>query len=263
MKNYRNIRFIWLGILLCGLSSCEKDPWVYDVDQKAKLYILDYMDTVAVSFGIYTDTNWVRGSIGVSLLGTPVDYDRDIELEFVDSSSNITLGKDVIIPELFLPSESIGCNLIYWVRRPDSVHLEDGQLYFTVRLKENEFFEPCLQTTSFIRIYVSHPIQPNWWRLVSMTKHFGPYSEEAYKLFFKYYYRQRDLNTLNWQLYYKTVYGEDFLLMGISSFSSEQLIFLPYLKEDVMVPMFDELYAKYRDDYSYPDWYKEYKANQN
>ena len=78
----------------------------------------------------------------------------------------------------------------------------------------------------------------------------------------RFYNKQEEQNTDNWQKYYKTVYGTNMYIMNdVSNWEGVPTLFLPLLKEDVLVPMFDYFVANPYEGVEIPEWYYESKNN--
>lgn len=269
MTNMRRIIIICLvaGIVgALGLSSCTKDPWVFDTSRKAGVYLLDTRDSNRVEFGKYLDTTWASQSLDVYLIGKPVDYDREVQVEVVmeDSATNMEYEKDFRVDPVFFKAGATTSVLRCWARIPENKEDENGKLHFTLRLVENENFVPHLTTKAFFAVYVFHPdihIDELWW-FVNRPDIFGPYTEKGIKVFMKYYTKQQQENTEIWQRYLLPVYGENMYLVS-GEWKAEQELFLPYLKEAVLVPMFDYFTANPYPGVEIPGWYKEWKAEKD
>lgn len=260
MKNYI-VTSLFIGILgLCCFSSCTKDPWVYDTSRKSGIYMLDTCDSTNVIFGIYTDTTWLSGVVDLYIIGMPVDYEREVEFVTVDTGTNITYGTDFTLEKVVVKPGATTATLRYWVRMPEKEEDEDGKLYYTIRMVENEHFVPHFCTTSFFRIYVQHQKEaPRWWNAEIM----GPYTEKGFKVYMKYFFLQQTNKTEYWQLYLGPIYGENMWQVESSTWNYEQNLFLPYLKEVVLVPMFDYFTANPYPGVEIPTWYEDGKTENN
>ena len=252
MKRYLSLSPI---LFLIGywflVTSCEKDPWVFDTSRKAGIYMY-VTDTIGTEFTQYNDSSWTRATVEVYLLGEPVDYDRPVQFEFVDTASNIELEKDIKYGDVTLKANEVTSKITFWVRRPDETENDEGKCCFSFRIVENEHFVPYMTTQFVSQIWVKHPTKPKWWD----ANIFGEYSEKSFKVYFKYFNMQKDQKTKNWQRYFDPVYGENmWKVKNMRRWSGEALVFLPYLKEAVLIPMFDN----YGDnpEVDVPDWYKE------
>ena len=256
MKNYIVI-ILFLGIwCVCCFSSCTKDPWVYDTSRKSGIYMLDTRDSNKVIFGIYTDTNWISGVVDLYTIGVPVDYDREVTFAPVDTATNIVNGKDFTLEKTIVKAGTTTATLRYWVRMPENKEDEEGKLYYTIRLTENEHFVPQICTTAFFRIYVQHQEQaPKWWN----TEILGSYTEKGFKVYMKYHTLQETNKTENWQRYLGPIYGTNMYKVKSSTWNNEQMLFLDKLKEDVLVPMFDYFTANPYPGVEIPAWYEEWK----
>ncbi len=254
---------LFAGILgLFSLSSCTKDPWVYDTSRKAGVYMQADRDTNDISFGVLTDTNWVKGGCDVYLIGEPVDYDREIKVIVLDSGTNIENTKDFIIEPLVLKAGKTTTSLNCWARMPDRAEDEQGQLHFTIQLVENENFVPYICTTAYFGIYVAHQKEaPKWWKDDIM----GKFSEKAFKKYMNLYNAQEAAKTEMWMRYLEPVYGTNmFLIDQVSGdWDAAQKRFLPYLKEAVLIPMFDYFTAHPYPGVDIPKWYQDLKAEKN
>lgn len=259
MKNFI-IYGLFIGILgLISLSSCTKDPWVYDTRSKAGIYMLDSRDSNAISFTAITDTNWVSGGCDLYLIGVPTDYDREIKVEVVDSGTNIVEGKDFHIDPVILKAGQTMADMRCWVRMPENAEDEDGKLHFTVQIVENENFIPRICTKAYFAIYVSHQeYAPEWWNVEYM----GEFSERAYKRYMTLYIEQESEHTDLWERYLNPVYGT-FMCFVKEQWTAEQNRFVPYLKEAVLIPMFDYFTANPYPEVEIPQWYKDLKAENN
>ena len=164
------------------------------------------------------------------------------------------MDQDLKYGDVVLKANSVTSKITFWVRRPDGTENDKGKLHFCMRIVENEHFVPYMTTEFVSEIWVMHPSKPMWWD----KSIFGEYSEKSFKVYFKYFNMQRDQQTEHWQKFYDKVYGENMWKMKDKwRWNGEYLAFLPYLKEDVLIPMFDE----YGDnpEVDVPQWYKDLK----
>ncbi len=251
---------LFAGILgLFSLSSCTKDPWVYDTSRKAGVYMQADRDTNDILFSVLTDTNWVKGGCDVYLIGEPVDYDREVKVIVIDSGTNIKENEDFIIEPLIFKAGKTTASLDCWARMPDRAEDENGQLHFTVEMVENDNFMPYICTRAYFGIYVSHQKEaPVWWDV----EIYGAFSEKAYKKYMNLFIAQETQKTDIWQRYLEPVYGTNMYLVK-RTWHTVQLRFLPYLKEAVLIPMFDYFTANPYPGVEIPQWYQDLKAEKN
>lgn len=255
MKNY--IVTVWILLIVAAslLTSCEKDPWKFDTDRKPGLYFVELADTNEIAFDQLNDSLWTRKLFICYLIGAPTDYDRQIEFAPIDSGSNMKFGEDYKFSDATMKAGEVYCNVYLWAKRP-AVEDEDGKRYCTFRIVENEHFVPYMYSTAFFKVLVYHPREPQWWD----KSIFGSWSEKSYQVYMRFYNKQEEQNTDNWQKYYKTVYGTNMYIMnGVSKWEGVPLMFLPLLKEDVLVPMFDYFVANPYEGVEIPEWYYESK----
>ena len=83
-------------------------------------------------------------------IGVPVDYDREVTFAPVDTATNIVNGKDFTLEKTIVKAGTTTATLRYWVRMPENKEDEEGKLYYTIRLTENEHFVPQICTTAFL-----------------------------------------------------------------------------------------------------------------
>ena len=142
-----------IGVVLSYfLSACHTDYMVYD-EAKDRVYFslnpeLDKNTTVS------TFQYWIQGDqLTVSrlaqVLGFPVDRDREIRVEIVDSLTTAIEGQDFVLPEKFIiPAGEVSVTLpvITWNRRQEG-DTRPETLCVGLTIVENEAFIPALGYT--------------------------------------------------------------------------------------------------------------------
>ncbi|WP_292268396.1 DUF4843 domain-containing protein [Butyricimonas sp.] len=248
MKN--RLYMIWSIILLMIFASCEKDPWVWDTSRKTGI-VLDG-NVVEIQFSEYTDTIWAAGGASYSILGVPVDYDREILVEVIDSLTNMP-STDYKI-EAVLTAGAVRGAIRVWARRPAYKEYEDMKLWVGLRILENDEFIPMMQSPEVtFGVKVVHPQQPKWW----VEDLLGKFSEVAYRKLFEIYN----------ELWYKWPRPEEYramldlfgyrlqMLTNEGKWSGIYLAYQPLFKQGVLVPLFDYFTEHPNPEVEIPEWY--------
>lgn len=237
-------------VCLLMLGSCEKDPWVWDTGQKNGISM--YRDSVDLSFEEYNDSTWANVRMYYNLIGMPKDYDRKILFEVVDSLTNVPAEDFKILGDTVRAGQVDG-DISFWTKRPKYHNQENGELYFTVQVTENEHFIPMMTSRICVSIFVFYPgEQPAWWDETI----FGVYSVLAYQKYMQYYNRLATEHELEWNSIFKNVYGVQMKSMG-EKWEGVYLTFLPMIKSFVLEPMFDYYVRNPNPEIDIPEWYKE------
>lgn len=248
---FATLGFVGLIMCLVLLFSCEKDPWKWNTDRKNAIYF--WSDTMKVIFTEYNDSTWAETSVFFRLVGMPVDYDREIPFEIVEEQTNLPF-EEFKLDGTILPAGGTGEFLHVWVKRPRYKNQENGELYLTVRVGENENFGAMMKSKVFVPIYVEHPEgKPSWWDETI----FGKYSETAYKIYFKFYDKVKVEQPVEWTSIFVKVYGEKMKSMSGKTWTGQYLTFLPKIKSYVLEPMFDYYTRNPDPSIEIPGWYKE------
>lgn len=244
------VYIIWAIVLLAVnmmvFSSCEKDPWVWNTSRKPGIALAE-RDTVVLTFSQYSDTTWASGVISYSILGVPVDYDREILVEVVDSLTNIP-SIDYSIHAV-LPAGAVSGSIVVWTRRPAYKEYEDMKLWIGLRVLENEEFMPLMHSQVIFGVYVEHPKRPTWW----LDNLMGKFSESSYRKLYEIY---DDLYMKRPEEYRAMVdvYGRK--LQNLSEWSGIYLAFQSLFRQGVLVPVFDYFTIHPDPEVDIPEWYK-------
>lgn len=249
MKN--GIYVIWrIMSLMAGMvvfSACEKDPWTWDTSRKTGIALED-RSTAVITFSQYTDTTWAAGQIKFSILGLPVDYDREVSVGVIDSLTNIP-STDYHIDAVLLAGAESG-KIFVWARRPIHKEYEDMKLWIGLRVLENEEFVPMMRSQIVFGVRVEQPQEPQWWLVELM----GKFSAPAYRKLHEVYY---DLWMRRPEEYRAMldVYGRQ--LSNLEEWSGIYLAFQKLFKQGVLVPMFDYFTEHPNSEVDIPEWYKD------
>ena len=249
MKN--RIYVIWcIMSLVAGMvafSACEKDPWTWDTGRKTGI-ALDDRATVVITFPMYTDTTWAAGLIKFSILGVPVDYDRGILVEVIDSLTNIP-STDYHI-DAILPAGAESGKIAVWTRRPIHKEYEDMKLWIGLRVMENKEFVPMMRSQVSFGVRVENPEEPRWWLEELMGKFSAPAFRKLHEIYGDLWLRRPEE--------YRSmldVYGRQ--LQNLQEWSGIYLAFQKLFKQGVLVPMFDYFTEHPNPEVDIPEWYKD------
>lgn len=187
-----------LGVILCG--ACSHDYLRYDVNQKDNVYMI-LVDSVVRNFNSLNLQDSMQAGPEIHLMGLPRDYDREIEIELIDSLT--TAIKDVhyrFENKAILKAGELMTYVPLTFYRTRDPELYKKRLSVGFRLKENTYFGLVPGTTSvpFQVILTSEQVsRPIWWK----DAYLGPYSEILYRDFLNQYV---SLETTNPSVY-KTI----------------------------------------------------------
>lgn len=245
MKN--RISVIWGVIgLLVMFSACEKDPWVWDTGRKTGI-ALTKRDTVTITFSQYSDTTWAAGIVTYSILGVPVDYDREILVEVVDSLTNIP-STDYHI-DAILPAGAVSGSILVWTRRPIYKEYENMKLWIGLKVLENEEFVPMMHSLVSLGVYVENPSEPKWW----LDDLMGTFSAPAFRKIHEVYHNLWMTKPEEYRSMVE-VYGRQ--LQDWKEWTGIYLAFQSLFKQGVLVPVFDYFTEHPDPEVDIPEWYK-------
>lgn len=190
---------IMSGVILCG--ACSRDYLRYDVNQKDKIYLI-LVDSAEYKFNSLNLQDSMQAGPEIHLMGFPQDYDREIEIELIDSLTtaikdvHYRLGNNVI-----LKAGELMTHVPLTFYRTRDPELYKKRLSVGFRLKENDYFSlvPTGMASTFFRVILTSEqvARPVWWK----EAYLGPYSEVLYKDFLNQYV---SLQTTNPTIY-KTI----------------------------------------------------------
>ncbi|MDR1783750.1 MAG: DUF4843 domain-containing protein [Dysgonamonadaceae bacterium] len=201
-------KIILFMLAIAGLYSCEQetiptysgDDQIYFkyADEDISSYIID---SAFIRFGydieIKPDTIY---KIGVKLQGKLTDYDRPVALEFINSQTTATVGRDIefVQEESFVPAGSIYGYVAVKVYNNENL-ANDAVLKAALRLVPNEYFKTDYITTrikpfnkdsvvatEFRLLFDNANEMPNFWANATYTTRFnmffGAYSRKKFAL---------------------------------------------------------------------------------
>lgn len=186
------------GMVLCG--ACSHDYLRYDVNQKDGIYFI-LQDSFEYKFNSVNLQDSMQVGAEIHLLGLPQDYDREIEVELIDSLT--TAVKDIHFRfenKAILKAGELETRVSLTFYRTRDPELYTKRLCVGYRVKENEYFRlvPGMVSPTFRAILITEQVaRPIWWS----NTYLGPYSEGLYKDFMDQY---MSLETTNPTIY-KTI----------------------------------------------------------
>lgn len=176
----------WILItLLCG--ACSHDYLRYDTESKDAIYFVLKKDSFEYKFNIYNLQDSMPGGPELHLLGFPRDYDREIDIELVDSLTTAT--KDLhyrLESKAVLKAGELETRVPLVFYRTKDPNLYDKKLVVAFRIKENEHFNlaPGMVPPVFRSMLVADKAErPVWWS----DAYLGDFSEELYSAFMEYF----------------------------------------------------------------------------
>lgn len=181
---------IALGFLfLCSIFvSCEKDLPVFNSNESGlKFYFEKSADTLvnySFAYGVISEYTIM---VKVNLMGSPVDYDRPIELEQIMTGDKDAVPGEHYVPfndpslkgKYIMPKNSTQVEIPIILKRGASLKQESANLKFTFKL--NEVFSYKSREASMKQIHISDQlVKPaNWDNYVN---HFlGNYSKSKHQ----------------------------------------------------------------------------------
>lgn len=186
------------GMVLC--CACSHDYLRYDAKQKDRIYMILQDSSVYEFDGVDLQDSMLAGP-EIHLLGFPRDYDREIEIELIDSLT--TAIKDIhyqLGTKAILKAGELMTNVPLIFYRTRDPELYNKRLSVGFRLKENDYFQlaPGMVPPAFRAILTAEEVtRPVWWN----ESYLGAYSELLYKKFMNQYV---SLETTNPTIY-KTI----------------------------------------------------------
>ncbi|MDR0892208.1 MAG: DUF4843 domain-containing protein [Mediterranea sp.] len=198
----RKLLYTTLALTAWILGACEYEtlptyhgePYIYFSSVDSSKYQLD---SVYIHFG-YDHPQRADSicKVRVRTISAPVDYDRYIRFELVDTASTALQADDIeLLPDLsFIPAGKT--NGAVAVRLKNSAHLQaDGKpvtLHARIRLLENEHFKVDYATeydggrkrlTEYRFFFDNDGSTPKLWlEVLNCTRYFGTYSEKKMEL---------------------------------------------------------------------------------
>lgn len=189
---------IMIGMILC--CACSRDYLRYDANQMDRIYMIS-QDSMIYKFNSVNLQDSMFVGPEIHLMGLPKDYDREIEIELVDSLT--TAVKDIhyrLDNKAILKAGELMTHVPLTFYRTRDPELYTKRLTVGFRLKENEYFllAPGMVSPTFRAILTTERVtRPIWWN----ESYLGPYSEVLYQDFMNQYV---SLETTN-PVIYKTI----------------------------------------------------------
>lgn len=204
MKNIcKNISGALLVTVCCLYGCTNEDYPLYDTGQKDSVFF-EYLNDkeelateidYAFNFDI-ADSHTVE--IPVTLMGMPVNRDRQILLQPVDEETDMLEDKHYVIESSVLPANEVKTLVKVKLLRNNDPELRERVFKLTLALQENEDLRATGQNKFTITYSDIRPdIRPEWW---TATAPMPVYSYEAGQMFFEYFYRlapEANINVFN------------------------------------------------------------------
>lgn len=178
----KNLYYIILSIIVVFTTSCEEKP-DYPFSGGAQIYFdrsggMGLCDSLVYSFAVRDNsTTEATLEIPVIVTGNVTDYDREINMEIVDTS---TLEKNYTIGDIILPANKSKCIITINVKRTEDLKKCDRVIEFT--LLPNKYFQTKMDTLWWDYKVKFNDIlsKPDRW-VYDYQPTFGAYSKVKYK----------------------------------------------------------------------------------
>lgn len=191
MKHRITYRFSWMIFLLVMFSGCQEDDFLFDISQKDGIYFktTDNIDSLHYGFGIET-VDSVEYKIPVGIIGVQNSKDRKFNFEIVNTSTTAVENIHYSIGETVISANQVDGNLSVILYRNRDTLLKDSVFVLTLKLVENEGFEPRINRQVKLSISDGLAISPKWWD----TRYLGNYSPAFIIKFFEFFREFEEVN---------------------------------------------------------------------
>jgi hypothetical protein len=235
----------YLGwVLMLGLvfTACtDEDYLTYDTTQKDSLFFqykdasdtqTDHMEYV---FN-YDIANMHTVELPVSLMGMPVDYDREISLKVIDENTTMKENVHYTFENLVLPANATESVIKINLLRDNDPEIQEKEFTLQFELDESDDLRSVGQNIFTITYSDIRPTtRPAWWYTYSPVP---VYSFEAAQKFFEYFYKYAP--EANIDIYDEMIlaYGDYFVKAG--SYQGPFAMYTNFLKKYVLMPMYED-----------------------
>lgn len=237
MKTVRQI--IALGVAAASLVACsENDYRVYDTSQKDSVFF-DYYNAKSQpdsAFVYNFDFNIAHEyllEIPVTLMGFPVDHDRQIKIVTLSDSTDMVEGVHYEIAEAKIPAGEVKGAVKIRLLRDNDPELLAGS--FKARFLIGESDDLKSVTNSFFKVTYSDirpENRPSWW----LTYQPMPvYSYENAQLFFEYFYRLCPAANIDMFNEMISTYGDYFV--NATNVKGPFTMYTVFLRNNVCIPL--------------------------
>jgi hypothetical protein len=242
----------YLGwVLMLGLvfAACTDEDYLkYDTTQKDSLFFqyLDETNTKAdhMEYVFNYDIATVHTvELPISLMGMPVDYDREIALKVIDENTTMQEGIHYTFDNLVLPANATESVIKINLLRDKDPEIQEKEFSLQFELDESDDLRSVGQNIFTITYSDIRPtVRPSWWTTWSTIP---VYSFEAAQKFFEYFYKYAP--TANPDVYEEMIeaYGDYFV--KAKSLKGPFSVYTNFLKKYVLVPMYEDC----KDDFTW------------
>lgn len=240
-------KYICCAVLLSCSGACTNEDYkLYDTGQKDSVFFEYLNDKEEVVTSVDYKFNYDIGDthtieIPVTLMGMPVDHDRQIELAPVKEETDMVEGTHYVIKSAVLPANAVGTKVIINLLRDKDPQLLERSFKLKLALVENEDLRSVgLNTFTITYSDIRPAIRPDWWPTYAPLP---TYSYESAQVFFKYFYELAP--KANKDVFDEMIakYG-DYFVKAVSM-QGPLAMYDIFLKRYVLIPM----YADHKDSF--------------
>ena len=214
MKMNRITNWLKGCAVVCGMAwcclSCEHDYLKYDTQMRDALYFV-WPDTSYCSFTAGDPVDTMDYKIYVQVMGLPRGSERSYKIEIIDTNTTAVEGVHYKLSEnQIFPADTVKAQMhvILYNRDPE---LRNQPVTLAFRLVSSEDFDvvPVEQGGLMCHLIIKTvPVEmPGLW-IWGGTTYLGPYSEQLYFMFKKFYHKVEETNPTLYNRWEKT-YGSE------------------------------------------------------
>lgn len=235
-------KYIGITALLAVYGACTNEDYqLYDTTQKDSVFF-NYIDedeesAVSLEYAFNFDIATVHTvEIPVSLMGMPVDYDREIKLEPVADETDMVEGTHYTIEDAVIPANEVESTVKINLLRDLDPLLTERSYTLVLKIVENDVLRAVGQNTFTITYSDIRPDKPSWW--MESWWYLPDYTFEAAQIFFDYLYGYAAEQMPEVVNEMTENYGE--YLVRATGQSGPFALYRTFLINYVLVPMYED-----------------------